>query len=320
MRDIFAIYLERESLIETATMVNGRGWTMKRWLTQEGNPYGGSPFTKNSLFRLLTNPVYTGQVRYKGDLYPGEHEAIVDREAFEHVQRLMKRNGRNGSPMTRNKFGALLRGILRCGPCECGMVHSFTTRKNKRYRYYQCANAQARGWAACPAPSVPAIEIENFVVDQLRKAACDKNLMLDTLQTGRIQCEEALGRLDNERCLIEREMRRHHDALNKAATKASSADPEWIADLNDRIRMGEQRAIKIGEEVEALSRKMLSYEEVAQSCNNFDDLWDTLTIREQVRMVNLLVRQVRYDGPKGTVSITFHETGIKTLSNEEEKS
>ncbi len=35
--------------------------------------------------------------------------------------------------------------------------------------------------------------------------------------------------------------------------------------------------------------------------------------------VNLLVRQIRYDGANGKVSITFHETGIKALINEQEK-
>lgn len=319
VRDIFAIYLDRESLIETADVVNKRGWTMKRWITLEDRPYGGAQFSKNSLFRILTNPIYTGQVRYKDELFPGEHEAIVDIETFERVQRLLKRNGRNGSPMTRNKFGALLRGILRCESCDCGMTHSFTTRKSKRYRYYQCANAQARGWAACPSPAVPAIEIENFVIEQIRKAASDKNLILDTFQAGRMQCEETMGRLDNERQLLEREMRQHCAALSKATTRGDQADPEWLADLNERIRRGEQRAIQIREESEAITRKMLCHEEVKQGCEGFDALWDTLSTREQVRMVNLLVKQVRYDGPKGTVAITFHETGIHALANEKEK-
>ena len=111
VRDIFAIYLEREALIETAEVVNGRGWTMKKWITREGNPYGGAAFSKNNLFRLLTNPVYTGQVRFKNELYPGEHEAIIDIETFGRAQRILKRNGRGSSPTNRNKFGALLRGI-----------------------------------------------------------------------------------------------------------------------------------------------------------------------------------------------------------------
>lgn len=48
----------------------------------------------------------------------------------------------------------------------------------------------------------------------------------------------------------------------------------------------------------------------------FDPLWDTLSAREQARILHLLIERVDYDGPNGTVEITFHPTGIKTLADE----
>ena len=36
----------------------------------------------------------------------------------------------------------------------------------------------------------------------------------------------------------------------------------------------------------------------------------------QARILHLLVERVDYNGPKGTVAITFHPTGIKTLADE----
>jgi site-specific DNA recombinase len=41
-----------------------------------------------------------------------------------------------------------------------------------------------------------------------------------------------------------------------------------------------------------------------------------LSAREQARILHLLVERVDYNGPKGTVAITFHPTGIKTLADE----
>jgi site-specific DNA recombinase len=38
--------------------------------------------------------------------------------------------------------------------------------------------------------------------------------------------------------------------------------------------------------------------------------------REQARILHLLIERVDYDGPNGTVEITFHPTGIKTLADE----
>ncbi len=169
VRGIFEIYLEHQSLLATVAELDRRGWATKRWTTRKGNKRGGKPFNKNSLFKLLTNRLYLGKITYKDEVHEGEHAAIVDTEIFERVQRLLKRNGRSGGKHVRNRFGALLKGLIRCVPCDCGMVHTHATKNgNKRYRYYVCAQAQSRGWHNCPSPSVPAGELERFVVEQVK--------------------------------------------------------------------------------------------------------------------------------------------------------
>ena len=46
----------------------------------------------------------------------------------------------------------------------------------------------------------------------------------------------------------------------------------------------------------------------------FDDLWQTLPPKEQVRLGRLLTKRVSFDGPGGNVAITFHQTGLKSLT------
>ena len=41
-------------------------------------------------------------------------------------------------------------------------------RNGRLHRYYVCGKAQKRGCSTCPAKSVSAIEIETFVVNQIR--------------------------------------------------------------------------------------------------------------------------------------------------------
>jgi len=96
VRAIFELYLERQSLIETVKALDERGWTTKRWTTKKGHESGGKPFTKNSLFKMLTNVLYLGKITLKDEVFEGEHPAIVDEEVFRRVQRLLKRNGRTG--------------------------------------------------------------------------------------------------------------------------------------------------------------------------------------------------------------------------------
>jgi len=316
VRGIFELYLERQSLIETAKELDTRGWTTKRWITRKGCERGGRPFTKNGLFKLLTNCIYLGQITYKDEVHEGEHPAIVDEEVFSRVQRLLKRNGRSGGKHVRNRFGALLKGLIRCVPCGCGMMPTHSTRNgNKRYRYYVCQNAQSRGWHTCPSPSVPAGELERFVVDQIKTIGQDTDLLAETLQESRHQREEAIGTLESEKRALERELNRHNAELRELAGKDGLAT-DRLADLQDRIRTAEQRATQVREQMVALSRELVDPSEVAEACSPFDPLWETLSAREQARILHLLIERVDYDGKNGSVSITFHPTGIKTLADE----
>jgi site-specific DNA recombinase len=86
VRAIFNLYLEHERLIPVLQELDARGWYNKRWTTAEGNIRGGKRFTKASLHGLLTNAIYTGMVNHKGELYDGEHEAIVDQRTWKRVQ------------------------------------------------------------------------------------------------------------------------------------------------------------------------------------------------------------------------------------------
>ena len=85
VRNIFELYLKNGSVIEVLRRLSQNGWTTKQWTTRSGNLHGGHAFNKNTLRALLSNVIYTGQVRCNGDLYPGEQEAIVDRGLWNDV-------------------------------------------------------------------------------------------------------------------------------------------------------------------------------------------------------------------------------------------
>ena len=78
---------------------------------------------------LLTNVTYIGKVKYKDEIHDGEHEAIIDDDLWRRVQAKLKHNGRTGGAMVRNKFGALLKGLLHCVPCDCAMTPTHATQE-----------------------------------------------------------------------------------------------------------------------------------------------------------------------------------------------
>jgi site-specific DNA recombinase len=173
VRQIFDLYLELGALLPVVAELDRRGWRNKAWTTRDGRRRGGLSFDKCRVYNLLTNVLYAGKVTHKRDVYAGEHEAIVPVDVFQRVQQQLLRNGRNGAAEGRNRHGALLRGLLYCKACARVMSHTFTTRGNRRYRYYTCTNAVKRGRAACPSRSLPAAEVERVVLDQMRSIGQD---------------------------------------------------------------------------------------------------------------------------------------------------
>jgi site-specific DNA recombinase len=184
-----------------------------------------------------------------------------------------------------------------------------------------CLNAQKRGWHNCPSKSIPAPEIERFVVDQVRAIGRDATLLYETLKEVRTAGQARIKELEAEQRGLKREFKRHSDELRalagRLATNGTATDR--MADLQDRIRAAEQRATQVREELIALGRQLVDEKEVAKALTLFDPVWDTLAPREQVRVIRLLVQRVVYDGEQSTVSVTFHPAGIKTLADELEE-
>jgi site-specific DNA recombinase len=187
---------------------------------------------------------------------------------------------------------------------------------NKRYRYYVCSSAQKRGWHTCPSKSIPAGEIERFVVEQIKCIGNDPALLKETLAEARAQASTRVAELQAERRGLERELRRWSAEILKLSGDASAPAISRLADLQERMRDAERRVTEIDERIIALGREMVEEREVARALSVFDPVWDSLTPREQARIVQLLVERVDYDGAGGKVSITFHPSGIKTLASE----
>jgi len=315
IRAILDLYIEKQSLIQTACELNRRGWTTKRWTTRKGHERGGRPFDKTVVFRLLSNVVYRGKVRYKDEVHAGEHQAIIDEEIFQRVQVLLRSNGRAGGMYVRNKYGALLKGLLHCKPCARAMMHTYTSKGNRRYRYYVCYTAQKQGWHACPSKSVPAEEIERFVVEQIRAIGRDPAVMAMALDQARAQALEETAALESDARIAEREISRFHVEIAKVATDAATNGHAAVrlAELHERLREAEQRLTELRDQAARARRRIVSKAEVDSALEAFTPLWDMLSPREQARVLRLLIQRVDYDGANGKVAVTFHANGIKTL-------
>ena len=122
---------------------------------------------KGFLYKLLANRVYIGDAVHKGTAYSGEHKPIVTRELWDRVRAILQVSPRMRAGSTRASTPSLLKGLL-FGPTGCAMSPTHTRKGDKLYRYYISQSVIKRGAEGCPVSRVPAGEIENAVVNQLR--------------------------------------------------------------------------------------------------------------------------------------------------------
>lgn len=318
VREIFPMYLDKGSLLPVVSELVHRNWVNKRRVTKKGNELGGRPFDKATLYMLLTNPILTGKIRHKGEIYEGEHEAIIDQGLFDEVQRQLKLNGRTGGVEVRNKYGAILRGLLRCKTCGSAMTHTFSGKHRKNfYRYYRCTRAIKNGRHVCSVGTLPASEIERVVVDEVRSLATDKALLAQVLEDAHVAIDAELAELRRAHEDLVRETKRHHAELRQlvAEGKTSPDATSRIADLNQRITEAERRLSELARAITDLEADTVSPAEAQATFADFEGLWESLIPREQDRLLKLLLTSVDYDGDAGTVSVTFRPTSIRSLIN-----
>ena len=139
-------------------------------------------------------------------------------------------------------------------------------------------------------------------------------MIRETIVAVQRQSKEQTALLAAEERILVRDLAKWHEQLRKLAAKGGSLG--GIADLQEQIGKAEQRMSQIQNERIKLERSLIGDDEVRQALSAFSPVWETLTPKEQERLIGLVVERIDYDGGSGKVAVTFHETGIKTLAGE----
>jgi site-specific DNA recombinase len=167
VRTIFARYLALGSIRALAEELDRQGIRSKRRRLSNGRTVGGGRFGVGALAYLLKNRFYIGEVGYRGEVHPGDHVPILDRDLFEAAQArlaaqaVQRRCRLRGSP-------AILSGRL-FDHRGNRMSPSHSNKGGVRYRYYVSqAGLQGKPPPARLVDRVPAAEIEALVVTALR--------------------------------------------------------------------------------------------------------------------------------------------------------
>lgn len=152
-------------------------------MTANGAARGGKPFSRGHIYHLLANPIYAERIAHKGQLFQGQHLALIDDETWTAVRDRLAANAGDHRYKTKSAEPSLLAGLLVDARGE-RLTPSHAVKKGRRYRYYVSASLiteagkdRAQGWR------LAAREIEETVITILADALSRPARLLDWFRT-----------------------------------------------------------------------------------------------------------------------------------------
>jgi DNA invertase Pin-like site-specific DNA recombinase len=197
VRLIFRRYLELSGVNALVRDLKERNIRTKARMLATGSTRGGIPFERGTLFYLLRNRFYVGEVRYKGEILPGEQPAIMDRALFDAVQQKLTDQWTTRTRV-RNPGDHLLTGLL-FDDAGHAMAPTHATKAGIRYRYYvsrPCLHGETKTAKVGSVTRVPATDIEEVVVKSLNEHLRNQGGMPASAIPGHGAIVEVIDRID----------------------------------------------------------------------------------------------------------------------------
>jgi DNA invertase Pin-like site-specific DNA recombinase len=179
--DIYRRYLRLKSVRALQVELDTAGIRSKSRVRPDGTEHGKQRFSQGALYLLLQNRTYRGEATHKGNAYPGEHRAIIDKPLWDSVQAVLAENRVERAAGINTKAPSLLTGLLFDETGE-RLTPTWTDKKGKRYRYYVSTSlVKGDGRSDSTRRRLPAGNLENIVIDRLRKFLSSRRELLDTI-------------------------------------------------------------------------------------------------------------------------------------------
>ncbi len=125
VRRVFELFAETGSGVEAVRRLREEDVTAK----------SGRALDKGDVYKLLNNRTYAGEVAHKGQVYPGEHQAIVPRELWDRAHAVLQESPRSRASRNRNQTPALLKGLI-FGADGRALSPTHCRRRGRLYCYY----------------------------------------------------------------------------------------------------------------------------------------------------------------------------------------
>src|SRR5579862_4158432 len=135
VREIFEQYLSLGSVAKLKKYLERRRIRTKIRTSADGHAFGGKPYSRGALYKLLNNRLYIGQIAHRGETYAGQHPAIISEEIWKKVSALLDANNQGRRQPGRTLVPSILAGLV-FGAEGDRYTPTHAVKDERRYRYY----------------------------------------------------------------------------------------------------------------------------------------------------------------------------------------
>jgi DNA invertase Pin-like site-specific DNA recombinase len=229
VRTIFDLFVKLKNVQRVQAELVRLNLTTKPYVTPRGRAVGGLSFARGHLYKILSNPLYIGEIEHSGVRYPGQHPPLIDKATWDAVQAQLAANHHENRARTNAKSKSLLAGLI-YDDAGNRLVSSHATKNGKRYRYYVTSQGTGRSVAAASVPRLwlPAAMIDELVLTKLQRFLTDKAQISALLRETRCQPAQVGSGIG---------------IANESANSLTSATPgaQTAADLLARVTVSSKR-------------------------------------------------------------------------------
>ncbi len=265
-----------------ANWLNGEGFLTRNTKNlpdgQGSLSTGPRLFTLSSVRGILHNPLYTGQVKHKGEMLPGVHEPLVTTSLFDTVQACMAKNSgrsRTLDPSPANEY--LLMGLIRCA--RCGLTMSSQTYNSGNRYYREQRGSRGAGYCVDRSSSLPCDVPDGQMGKIIESIILPKSWM--ELVLAKIQLDDEVKRVKGERKRVEERMRRLREVYLEG-------------DL-PRDQYGERKRSLEVQLASLVIPDVDAAQEAGRLLEGLATLWQEADLRERCRLLRAMLEAVYVD-------------------------
>lgn len=219
-----------------------------RGLTTRPGRYPAGPVSDAKLSSMLSDRYYLGYVRHADQEYRGRHDALIDQDLFDRVQKIQE--ARRGAHERDRVHRHYLKGSLWCGAChEHGVearLHFQRSRGNGgQYDYFVCSNKHA---GLCAEPHLALERVELAVLRHYGTLQFTQEF----IGTVRRSLSETLADTQLSTSLRRAQLTKELSSLNVQEENLLDLAAEGLATKNkitERLNNIERKRLRIGEQL-----------------------------------------------------------------------